>query len=106
MEDLKHAIHVKEVSEGINFDSYFVIQSVLYIITNFNNNNILAPAHEHHVLALHKHGHRLGGLPTFFWVAIGCLIVIFHLFLFKLIYNEYFNWQDKSRIKYGKLAYK
>ncbi|XP_022173274.1 uncharacterized protein KIAA2013 homolog [Myzus persicae] len=80
MEDLKHAIHVKEVSE--------------------------APAHEHHVLALHKHGHRLGGLPTFFWVAIGCLIVIFHLFLFKLIYNEYFNWQDKSRIKYGKLAYK
>lgn len=67
---------------------------------------ISAPAHEHHVIALHRHGHHLGGLPTFFWVAIGCLIVIFHLFLFKLIYNEYFNWQDKSRIKYGKLAYK
>jgi len=25
MEDLKHAIHVKEVSEGINFVSYFFI---------------------------------------------------------------------------------
>lgn len=29
MEDLKHAIHVKEVSEGINFVSYFAIQLVL-----------------------------------------------------------------------------
>ncbi|VVC38341.1 Hypothetical protein CINCED_3A016941 [Cinara cedri] len=80
MEDLKHAIHVKEVLE--------------------------APAHEHDVIALHRHGHHLGGLPTFFWVAIGCLIVVFHLFLVKLIYTEYFNWQDKSRIKYGKLSYK
>jgi len=104
MEDLKHAIHVKEVSEGISLVFYFTFQSVL-ILTCLNN-NIIAPAHEHHVLALHKHGHRLGGLPTFFWVAIGCLIVVFHLFLFKLIYNEYINWQDKSRIKYGKLAYK
>ncbi|XP_050425901.1 uncharacterized protein KIAA2013 homolog isoform X2 [Adelges cooleyi] len=80
MEDLRHAIHVKEVLE--------------------------APAHEHHVIALHKHGHHLGGLPTFFWVAIGFLIVIFHLFLIKLIYNEYFIWQEKSKVKYGKLAYR
>jgi len=87
---------------------FLILPLIIFINkTNFNNNYIiLAPAHEHHVLALHKHGHRLGGLPTFFWVAIGCLIVVFHLFLFKLIYNEYFNWQDKSRIKYGKLAYK
>lgn len=28
MEDLKHAIHVKEVSEGINFVSYFTINYV------------------------------------------------------------------------------
>jgi len=32
MEDLKHAIHVKEVSEGIHFVSYFAIQLVLLII--------------------------------------------------------------------------
>lgn len=72
----------------------------------YNRVVILAPAHEHHLIALHKHGHHLGGLPAFFWVAIGFLIVVFHLFLIKLIYNEYFNGQDKSRIKYGKLAYK
>ncbi|XP_050528830.1 uncharacterized protein KIAA2013 homolog isoform X2 [Daktulosphaira vitifoliae] len=80
MEDLRHTIHVKEVLE--------------------------APAHEHHVIALHKHGHHLGGLPTFFWVAIGFLIIVFHLFLIKLIYNEYFNPQEKFKVKYGKLAYR
>ncbi|CAH0382203.1 unnamed protein product [Bemisia tabaci] len=78
MEELRHTIHVKEVVE--------------------------APAHEHHVIALHKHGHHLGGLPTFFWVSVGFLIVVFHLFLFKLAYNEYFGIQDKySRWRYGKL---
>ena len=63
MEDLKHTIHVYEVAE--------------------------APAHEHHVIALHKHGNHLGGLPTFFWATFSLLIILFHLFLFKLIYNEY-----------------
>ncbi|KAG1683769.1 hypothetical protein GQR58_009770 [Nymphon striatum] len=60
---LKHALHVKEVME--------------------------APAHEHHVIALHKHGHHWGGLPPFFWISILTLVLIFHLFLVKLIYNEY-----------------
>jgi len=32
MEDLKHAIHVKEVSEGIKFVSYFKIQLLFLII--------------------------------------------------------------------------
>ncbi|KAJ1525932.1 hypothetical protein ONE63_009120 [Megalurothrips usitatus] len=77
MEDLRHAIHVKEIVE--------------------------APALEHHVIALHKHGHHLGGLPNLFWVSIGVLIVVFHLFLFKLIYNEYKNSTDKFRTRYGKL---
>lgn len=63
MEDLKHTIHVKEVVE--------------------------APAHEDHVLALHKHGNHLGGLPTLFWAVFSLFIILFHLFLFKLIYNEY-----------------
>ncbi|KAG8240173.1 hypothetical protein J437_LFUL009463 [Ladona fulva] len=77
MEDLRHAIHVKEVIE--------------------------APPHEHHVIALHKHGHHLGGLPTLFWVSICFLITVFHLFLCKLIYNEYCGSQDKYRTRYGKL---
>lgn len=77
MEDLRHTIHLKEVAE--------------------------APAHEHHVIALHKHGDHLGGLPTLFWVSISFLIIVFHLFLFKLIYNEYCGSQDKYRTRYGKL---
>ena len=48
-----------------------------------------APAHEHHVIELHKHGNKLGGLPMIFWVSIGSLIVIFHVFLFKMIWQEY-----------------
>ncbi|XP_067128710.1 uncharacterized protein KIAA2013 homolog [Centruroides vittatus] len=72
--ELKHVIHVKEIAE--------------------------APAHEHHILALHRHGHQLGGLPALFWVSIVFLIVVFHLFLAKLIYNEYCGNQDKSRGRY------
>ncbi|CAG2213829.1 unnamed protein product [Mytilus edulis] len=75
MEELKHTIHVKEIKE--------------------------APAHEHHVIALHKHGHHFGGLPTIFWASLAFLIIIFHLFLFKLIYNEYCQGQDR----YGRTRY-
>ncbi|XP_064603192.1 uncharacterized protein KIAA2013 homolog [Liolophura sinensis] len=76
MEKLKHAIHTKENNE--------------------------APPHEHHVIALHKHGHHFGGLPTIFWVSIVFLILIFHMFLFKLIYNEYCSAQDRyTRGKYN-----
>lgn len=60
MEDLRHAIHVKEVIE--------------------------APAHEHHVIALHKHGHSLNPL---FWMSIILLIVVFHLFLCRIVMNEF-----------------
>ncbi|KAL5007089.1 hypothetical protein ScPMuIL_015895 [Solemya velum] len=76
MEELKHAIHVKEIIE--------------------------APAHEHHVLALHRHGHHFGGLPTLFWVSIAFLILIFHMFLVKLIYNEYCQAQERfTRSRYS-----
>ncbi|WAR01691.1 K2013-like protein [Mya arenaria] len=62
----------------------------------------VSPAHEHHVIALHKHGHHFGGLPTIFWVSIAFLITVFHLFLFKLIYNEYCQAQDRySRSRYN-----
>ncbi|XP_013146041.1 PREDICTED: uncharacterized protein KIAA2013 homolog [Papilio polytes] len=63
MEDLRHAIHVREVVE--------------------------APAHENHVIALHKHGYSLGGLNPLFWVSIIVLIVVFHLFLCRIIMNEF-----------------
>ncbi|KAK2153468.1 hypothetical protein LSH36_296g04034 [Paralvinella palmiformis] len=73
MEDLKHAIHVKDIVE--------------------------APAHEHHVIALHRHGHHYGGLPMLFWLSIGFLILVFHLFLFKLIFNEYCQGHDNRYIR-------
>ncbi|KFB40985.1 AGAP010005-PA-like protein [Anopheles sinensis] len=76
MEDLRHAIHVKEVVE--------------------------APAHEHHVIALHRHGHHLGGLPTLFWVSICVIIIVFHVFLCKLIVKEYCEPPDKMRYRYSK----
>nr|XP_029715209.1 uncharacterized protein KIAA2013 homolog [Aedes albopictus] len=76
MEDLRHALHVKEVVE--------------------------APAHEHHVIALHKHGHSLGALPTLFWVSICVIIVVFHVFLCKLIVKEYCEPPDKLRYRYSK----
>jgi hypothetical protein len=60
---------------------------------------IAAPAHEHHVIALHRHGNKLGGLPTIFWFSVGFLILIFHLFLFKLIWQEYCAGQDKFRTR-------
>lgn len=68
--ELKHAIHVQSIDH--------------------------APAHEHDLLALHRHGHRWGGLPVMFWVVLGALIIIFHLFLFKLVYNEYCSNQEKG----------
>lgn len=63
MEELRHAIHVVEVAE--------------------------APAHENHVIAMHKHGHSLGGLNPLFWISIIALIVVFHLFLCRIIMNEF-----------------
>jgi len=48
----------------------------------------IAPPHAHNLLALHRHGHQLGGLPIVFWLILAFLIVIFHLFLLKIILNE------------------
>lgn len=63
LEELRHTIHVSEVAE--------------------------AAPHEHHLIALHKHGHRLGGLPWGFWAALALLIAAFHVFLLKLVLAEY-----------------
>ncbi|XP_063851552.1 uncharacterized protein KIAA2013 homolog isoform X2 [Scylla paramamosain] len=77
MEELKDTIHVREIA--------------------------LAPAHEHHVIAMHRHGHKWGGLPTIFWLTIIALIVIFHLFLIKLVINEYCGGGD-IKMRYRKLS--
>lgn len=76
METLKHALHVKEVVE--------------------------APAHQSHLIALHKHGHSIGGLPTLFWFSICLIIIVFHVFLCKLIVKEYCEPPDKVRYRYLK----
>lgn len=75
IKELRHTIHVKEIAE--------------------------APAHEHNIIALHRHGHQLGGLPAIFWLSIVFLIVIFHLFLAKLIYNEYCVSSQPSYHRHG-----
>ncbi|RWS22779.1 hypothetical protein B4U80_09952 [Leptotrombidium deliense] len=79
LEEFKHSLHVKEVA--------------------------VAPAHEHNLIALHRHGHQLGGLPALFWVSIVFLIVVFHLFLIKLIYNEYCGGSSSAptseRVRYA-----
>uniref|UniRef100_T1HAE8 Uncharacterized protein n=1 Tax=Rhodnius prolixus TaxID=13249 RepID=T1HAE8_RHOPR len=90
------------------------ITSILYVTPDKDHMELIkdtlhvhkiveAPAYDHHVIALHRHGHHLGGLPTLFWASICFLIVIFHLFLFKLIFNEYCDKQDKHRNRYGKI---
>lgn len=76
MEDLRHAIHVQEVIE--------------------------APAHEHHVIALHKHGNSWGGLNPLFWISIIALIVVFHLFLCRIIMNEFCDSGVSYRRLYNK----
>ncbi|XP_076756900.1 uncharacterized protein KIAA2013 homolog [Xylocopa sonorina] len=77
MQDLRNALHVHAIDD--------------------------APAHDHLVMALHKHGHQLGGLPTLFWISICFLIIVFHLFLCKLVINEYHGHQDKQKVRYSKL---
>ncbi|KAK0400044.1 hypothetical protein QR680_003322 [Steinernema hermaphroditum] len=58
----------------------------------------VAPSHENDVIAIHKHGHRLGGLPTVFWMFLGILVIAFHVFLLKLLYSE---WIKKDYTPYN-----
>ncbi|CAA9998043.1 unnamed protein product [Nesidiocoris tenuis] len=91
------------------------ITSILYITSDRSHMELIkdtlhvhkiveAPAYDHHVIALHKHGHHLGGLPVLFWASICFLIIVFHLFLFKLIFNEYCDKQDRHKARYGKMS--
>ena len=75
IKELKHTIHVKEIS--------------------------LAPAHEDHVLMQHRHGHQLSSLAALFWLTVVLLIVLFHVYLARIIYHEYF--QNNSNYSYEKV---
>ncbi|KER32671.1 hypothetical protein T265_12771, partial [Opisthorchis viverrini] len=46
------------------------------------------PNPDHDLITLHRHGHAFGGLPWLFWISLGLLITLFHLFFCKIIYNE------------------
>lgn len=63
--ELKHILHVQEVD--------------------------IAPSQDVNAIAIHRHGHHLAGLATLFWTLFVILIIIFHLFLIKLIYREMFS---------------
>jgi hypothetical protein len=65
IDELKHALHVEEID--------------------------IAPPQDVNSIAVHKHGHSMGGLATLFWALFISLIIIFHLFLIKLIYRECVN---------------
>lgn len=62
LELLKNAIHVSEVGS--------------------------APAHEEEVIEMHRSGEATGGMTTF-WVFVFVVIVVFHLVVAKIVWNEY-----------------
>ncbi|KAM6977968.1 uncharacterized protein KIAA2013 homolog [Aplochiton taeniatus] len=67
------------------------ITPLLYISTDLRHLQDLR--HTLHVKAILAHedhmANRYPGLPFLFWFSVASLITLFHLFLFKLIYNEY-----------------
>ena len=48
-----------------------------------------APAHEQHVLELHRTGARIGGLHPLFWIFLALIIIFFHLFLFRSVLGSH-----------------
>lgn len=60
--ELKHALHVQEID--------------------------IAPPQDVNSIAIHKHGHHMAGFTALFWTIFVSLIIIFHLFLIKLVYRE------------------
>ncbi|KAJ8371196.1 hypothetical protein SKAU_G00112240 [Synaphobranchus kaupii] len=67
------------------------ITPLLYISTDLTHLQDLR--HTLHVKAILAHEDHMAkqypGLPFLFWFSVASLIALFHLFLFKLIYNEY-----------------
>ncbi|XP_069774809.1 uncharacterized protein KIAA2013 homolog [Narcine bancroftii] len=67
------------------------ITPLLYISTDLTH--LQALRHTLHLKAILAHEDHMAeqypGLPFVFWFSVASLITLFHLFLFKLIYNEY-----------------
>lgn len=75
------------------------ITAILYISSDEDHINDLknfmhvqeidiAPAQDVNSIATHKHGHHMAGFTALFWIIFVILIIIFHLFLIKLVYRE------------------
>ncbi|KAM9299656.1 uncharacterized protein KIAA2013 homolog [Gastrophryne carolinensis] len=64
---------------------------LLYISTELTHlQDLRHTLHLKEILAHEEHmAKRYPGLPFLFWFSVASLITLFHLFLFKLIYNEY-----------------
>ncbi|XP_062855209.1 uncharacterized protein KIAA2013 homolog [Trichomycterus rosablanca] len=64
---------------------------LLYISTDLRHLQDLR--HTLHVKTILAHDEHMAkqdpGLPFLFWFSVASLVILFHLFLFKLIYNEY-----------------
>lgn len=67
------------------------ITPLLYISTDLRHlQDLHHTLHVKAILAHEEHmANRYPGLPFLFWFSVASLITLFHLFLFKLIYNEY-----------------
>ncbi|XP_041859074.1 uncharacterized protein KIAA2013 homolog [Melanotaenia boesemani] len=67
------------------------ITPLLYISTDLRHlQDLRHTLHLKAILAHEEHmANRYPGLPFLFWFSVASLITLFHLFLFKLIYNEY-----------------
>ncbi|KAG8568410.1 hypothetical protein GDO81_013987 [Engystomops pustulosus] len=67
------------------------ITPLLYISTELTHlQDLRHTLHLKEILAHEEHmAKQYPGLPFLFWFSVASLITLFHLFLFKLIYNEY-----------------
>ncbi|XP_053547506.1 uncharacterized protein KIAA2013 homolog isoform X2 [Bombina bombina] len=67
------------------------ITPLLYISTDLTHlQDLRHTLHLKEILAHEEHmAKQYPGLPFLFWFSVASLIILFHLFLFKLIYNEY-----------------
>lgn len=70
----------------IPFYPFFII--AIWIASKYIFFLFQAPPQDVNSIAIHKHGHHMAGLATLFWTLFVILIIIFHLFLCKLVYRE------------------
>ncbi|XP_003127624.1 uncharacterized protein KIAA2013 homolog isoform X2 [Sus scrofa] len=90
---LDEPVELTSAPQGHTF-SVMVTQPItplLYISTDLTHLQDLR--HTLHLKAILAHDEHMAqqdpGLPFLFWFSVASLITLFHLFLFKLIYNEY-----------------